>query len=185
MPLLTKARHTKRCASCGRISWLLIPNVKRKACQKIVQMVLAGHVQRALVLDERVREALVAAILPFSQMSYLTRQAGSRKLVDSVRSVASGERVFDPAIAPRITRTAHGWQLQPAPGQPNIAALTTRELEILKLLAAGRSVRDCAQHLHLSKSTIDNHKTRLMKKLNIHKVTELTHVAIRDGLLTV
>jgi DNA-binding NarL/FixJ family response regulator len=58
-----------------------------------------------------------------------------------------------------------------------------KEHSILPSPPAGRSVRDCAHQLHLSESTIDNHKTRLMKKLQIHKVTELTHVAIRDGLI--
>jgi DNA-binding NarL/FixJ family response regulator len=161
------------------------PKCEPDSVAQVIELVLASLVQRAIVLDERIREALVAGILPFPQVSYLTRQAGSRMLLDGIRRVVQGERVFDPAIAPRIARTSRGWQLQPAPGQPSIAALTSRELEILKLLAAGRSVRDCAQHLHLSESTIDNHKTRLMKKLHIHKLTELTHVAIRDGLITV
>jgi DNA-binding NarL/FixJ family response regulator len=66
-----------------------------------------------------------------------------------------------------------------------VAALTSRELDVLRLLARGSSVRDCARQLQLSASTVDNHKTRLMKKLQIHKSSELTQLAIRDGLITV
>ena len=53
------------------------------------------------------------------------------------------------------------------------------------LIAMGYSVRECAKQMHLAASTIDNHKSRLMKKLRIHKSTELTHIAIRDGLITI
>jgi DNA-binding NarL/FixJ family response regulator len=164
---------------------IIDPKCAPDSVSRTVEAVIEGFSQRAILLDDRVREALVAAILPFSQVSYLTRQAGSHALIDAVMTVSSsGERVFDPSIAPRIMRSPRGWQLQLSPDQPSVAALTTRELEVLKLLAGGRSVRDCAQQLNLSESTIDNHKTRLMKKLQIHKLTELTHMAIRDGLIS-
>jgi len=52
-------------------------------------------------------------------------------------------------------------------------------------LAVGRSVRICAEHLKLSANTVDNHKSRLMKKLRLHKAAELTHFAIRHGLIPV
>ncbi len=165
---------------------LIDPKCASDSVSRTVESVIEGSSQRAILLDDRVREALVAAILPFPQVSYLTRQAGSHALTDAIKKVSStGERVFDPAIASRITRSLRGWQLQLSPDQPSVAALTSRELEVLKLLAGGRSVRDCAEHLKLSESTIDNHKTRLMKKLQIHKLTELTHMAIRDGLISI
>lgn len=172
--------------ACELMPQVLIvdPKCEANSVSRTVETVIQGYAQRAILLDDRMREGLVAAILPFMQLSYLTRQAGSQALVDAIhRAMLPGERTFDPLIAPRLLKTKHGWQLQHSPGQPSVAILTTRELEVLKLLAAGRSVRDCAQHMHLSESTVDNHKTRLMKKLQIHKVTELTHVAIRDGLI--
>jgi DNA-binding NarL/FixJ family response regulator len=161
------------------------PKCESDSVSRTVEAVIQGYAHRAILLDDRMREGLVAAILPFVQVSYLTRQAGSQSLIDAIhQSMIPGERTFDPLIAPRLLKTARGWQMQHFPGQPSVATLTTRELEVLKLLALGRSVRDCAQHLHLSESTVDNHKTRLMKKLQIHKLTELTHVAIRDGLIS-
>lgn len=160
------------------------PKCEADSVSRTVETVIQGHAQRAILLDDRLREGLVAAILPFMQVSYLTRKTGSQALIDAIhQAFVSGERTFDPLIAPRLLKTKHGWQMQHSPDQPSVAILTTRELEVLKLLAEGRSVRDCAQHMHLSESTVDNHKTRLMKKLQIHKVTELTHIAIRDGLV--
>jgi len=58
-----------------------------------------------------------------------------------------------------------------------------RELEVLRLIAAGHSVKECAKLLGRSTSTIDNHKARLMKKLNCHRLVELTRLAIREGLV--
>jgi DNA-binding NarL/FixJ family response regulator len=95
------------------------------------------------------------------------------------------ERVFDPAIDHRVLRTPNGLRLELHHDQPSVAALTAREREIMRLLAQGKSVRDCAQQLHLAVSTIDNHKARMMKKLQIHKAVEVTHLAIRDGLIRV
>jgi DNA-binding NarL/FixJ family response regulator len=53
----------------------------------------------------------------------------------------------------------------------------------MRLLALGKTVGECAQALGLAHSTIDNHKSRLMKKLNLHKASQLTCRAIRDGLI--
>jgi DNA-binding NarL/FixJ family response regulator len=153
---------------------------------RTVEMVVEREIQHALILDDRVREGLVTAILPFFQVSYLTRHLSSQFLGQAItRIVWQGERVFDPAIAQRVVRTSRGWQLKQIDGQPSVAALTSRELEILRLLARGQTVRDCARHLKLSESTIDNHKTRLMRKLHLHKAIELTHVAIREGIIGV
>lgn len=61
--------------------------------------------------------------------------------------------------------------------------LTRRERQILPLVASGLTVRQVAEQLNLSPSTVDNHKARIMKKLGLHKVAELTRVAIRARLI--
>jgi DNA-binding NarL/FixJ family response regulator len=67
--------------------------------------------------------------------------------------------------------------------QPGLSLLSDRESQVFRLLAEGHSVRQCAESLRLSQSTIDNHKSRLMKKLQIHKTVELVRVAIRMGII--
>jgi DNA-binding NarL/FixJ family response regulator len=118
-------------------------------------------------------------------VSYLTRCSGIDVLIAAVYGAVRGERKFDPAIESRIVRTSQGWRLKQKQGLPSVSQLTNRELEVMRLLAQGQSVRDCASKLNLAESTIDNHKSRLMRKLHVHKAAELTHVAIRDGLITV
>jgi DNA-binding NarL/FixJ family response regulator len=163
---------------------VLDPKVAVDSVARVVELVIQGHAKRALIVDDKIREGLLAEILPYAQISYLTRLEGIQSLIGSVRRIVdTDERIFDRSIAPRVRRTFRGWELELREDQASVAILTARELEILKLLARGNSVRECARQLHLSESTIDNHKTRLMKKLQVHKLTELTHLAIREGLI--
>jgi DNA-binding NarL/FixJ family response regulator len=92
-------------------------------------------------------------------------------------------RVFDPALAHRIRRTSNGYQLATVSQHSLLAQLSARERQVMQLLAEGRSVAQCAEALGLSHSTVDNHKSRIMKKLGIHKASELTVRAIQEGLI--
>ncbi len=176
-------------ARCQRLSPKLLiidPKIDDQAVDQAVAMVREGFVEHVMVLDDRVHEGLVARLLAMPSVSYMTRHAGLDSLHAAAMKVATHSvRVFDPAIDHRIRRTPRGLRLEQHHDQPSVAALTVRELEVMQLLARGNSIRDCAQQMHLAESTIDNHKSRLMKKLQIHKAAELTHVAIRDGLISV
>ena len=162
------------------------PKVAIDIPQRAGDMVRRGFVRHAIVLDDRLHEGRLAAVLPLPSVSYVTRQTGFAALVSTiVRGAIQGERSFDPAFADRVRRTPRGWRLEKAHDRPSVASLTSRELEVMELLARGHTVRDCAKQLKLAESTIDNHKARLMKKLQVHKAAELTHLAIRDGIIAV
>jgi two-component system, NarL family, response regulator NreC len=163
---------------------VLDPKAAPGAVAKSLSLCLDGCFSRLILIDDRLREGLVADILDYYQVSYLTRDSSSEVLVEAIRGVVTREaRFFDPDIARRILRTPRGWHFQGRADNPTVALLTAREKQVLRLLAQGKTVRGCAEQLRLSQSTIDNHKSRLMKKLKLHKATELTQVAIRDGLL--
>jgi DNA-binding NarL/FixJ family response regulator len=165
---------------------LVDPRISPEAIERSAALVPDGYVGHVIVLDDRVHEGRVTKLLKLPAVSYLTRQTGLDALHAATVKVATrGGRVFDPAIDQRILRTPRGLRLQFSPDEPSINALTARELEVMQHLARGTSVRGCAQLMQLSASTIDNHKSRLMKKLHIHKAAELTHVAIREGVITV
>jgi DNA-binding NarL/FixJ family response regulator len=139
-----------------------------------------------LVLDRRPLEGRLIEVLGEPSASYLSRAAGQQALAAAIGEIFKhGRRVFDPALAPRIRLTERGYSFEQSPLNRSIAALSMRERQVMRLLAEGRSVQQCADALGLSHSTIDNHKSRLMKKLGIHKASELTYRAIRDGLLAI
>jgi DNA-binding NarL/FixJ family response regulator len=148
---------------------------------------LAGQLGDApiLVLDDDVINGRLAEILNTPSVGYFTRNAEFTELADGIRRLVQGERAFGPSVKGRIQLTPNGWQLRRDANGSHLAILTPREMEVLKLVALGNSVKTCAELLDLAPSTIDNHKARLMKKLGVHKALDLTRLAIREGLVTV
>ncbi|HEY4235181.1 MAG TPA: response regulator transcription factor [Lacipirellulaceae bacterium] len=136
-----------------------------------------------LLLDKDTNLALLTAVLTSSSIGYFTRDASSVELIDGIRRLARGERVFCPYVARRVESTGAGWRFRSDQPHTPFDGLTRREMQIARLIAAGSTVPECASALHLSPSTVDNHKSRLMKKLGLHKALELTRMAIREGLI--
>lgn len=139
---------------------------------------------RSMLLVTVVRDALLARAQACAVDGIVTRHDSFAAVRAAIRAVAGGERVYSPRI-----RSPFGQRVQAvSPGvleAPNRPKLTRREFEVLHHLAAGRTVKQTARALNLAAPTVDNHKTRLMKKLNVHSGIELTHYAIREGLVSV
>ncbi len=116
-------------------------------------------------------------------IGYLTRCDEFTTVEAGLLSVARGERVVTPDFSTSIFDMAESLPVPKLLSASQLANLTARELEVLRHLAQGLSVRQSAEKLSLSQSTVDNHKSRLMRKLNVHKSADLTRLAIREGLV--
>jgi two-component system invasion response regulator UvrY len=136
-----------------------------------------------MLLDDEANDARLTAALATPSFSYFTRGSPFPELADGVRQLARSQRAFCLAVKSRIQQTSNGWQFRHDQHRSPLADLTPREIEVLRLIALGNSVRDCAEILKLAASTVDNHKARLMKKLGVHKALELTRLAVREGLV--
>ncbi len=107
------------------------------------------------------------------------------QLCRAIQCVMQGQRIFnmeanfEPPSDVRKSVT-HPYQ----PPISRVELLTPREFQIFQLLASGFSVRECAEYLGLSKSTVDNHKINLMRKLQIHKAVQLAWLAANDQWLS-
>jgi DNA-binding NarL/FixJ family response regulator len=142
---------------------------------------IASHL---LVLDRRPREGVLVEVLADTAVSYLSRMISSDELAAAIRGILDhGSRAIDPALMSRLRRSERGLEFRDVPGHASVANLSARERQVMQLLAQGKSVRQCAAALGLAHSTIDNHKARLMKKLGLHKASQLTCRAIREGLI--
>lgn len=121
--------------------------------------------------EEYVREALAAGA-----SGYLVKDSAADELVEAIRVVARGEKYLSPAVAHLAVKAGAG-------GASQLDRLTTREREVLQLIAEGNSNKAIAARLSLSVKTIEAHRTNLMAKLDIHDTASLTRFAIARGLV--
>lgn len=147
------------------------------------ELVKACRQGRLLFLDDRVRPIHVRIALEAGPAGYWTKHAALEEIAGAIRMTAAGQMTFCPAVQPHVLSTREGPRIDPASPLGTLAVLTSRELEVFLCVAQGFPVRDCAQMLGISESTVDNHKARLMRKLRVHKAIELTWLAIREGML--
>ena len=90
---------------------------------------------------------------------------------EAIPKVMSGQRILGPGVRELLESTS------------NIDMLTARERQILSLVAQGLNNREIGERLGVSAKTVDNHRTNLMRKVNVHSVAELLALALREGLL--
>jgi len=127
-----------------------------------------------LMLSMHAENTWVSRALEAGARGYILKSAMDLGLAEAVRRVAAGERVLDPRVQ----------RMQPLRGEKG-RGLTARELQILRLIAAGKSSKEIAAELHLSANTVAVHRANIMEALGIHKTAELVVYAIRNGLVNV
>ncbi|HEX6766138.1 MAG TPA: response regulator transcription factor, partial [Polyangiaceae bacterium] len=110
---------------------------------------------------------------------FLNKESAPDRLTDALKKIADGGRYVSAELAETLASLVAG----EARGQPH-ERLSDREFEILKLLASGKTVSQVALELTLSVKTISTHRTRILKKMEMKTNAELTHYAVRQGLVT-
>ena len=138
---------------------------------------------RVLALSGHSDGVYVKGMLESGAKGYLLKDAAAEELITAIRTVASG-RIY---VSPSVTDTLVGDYLQRVKGEvgPDSQSLTVREREVLQLVAEGQSTIQIAEILHLSDRTIETHRKRIMDKLGLRGIAELTKYAIRAGLTSV
>ncbi|HEY8715791.1 MAG TPA: response regulator transcription factor [Candidatus Acidoferrum sp.] len=126
-----------------------------------------------LMLSMHSEETLVRQALEAGARGYVLKNAMDLDLVSAVKTVAAGKPILDPQIS-----------RSPALKGERGAGLTSRELEILQHIVAGKSNKEIAADLNLSSNTVAVHRANIMDALGIHKTAELVVYAIRHGLVT-
>lgn len=123
--------------------------------------------------EQYILEALKAGV-----HGYVLKSQAARDLVHAVQEVMQGNTYLSPAISGAVV-TAY---LRKGSASAS-ASLTTRERAVLQLIAEGKSTKDIAQSLDIAVKTADSHRTKLMKKLDIHEIAGLVRYAIRHGII--
>ncbi len=136
-------------------------------------IVLSAHSDDEYI--ERMREAGVAG--------FLEKQTSAEILTKAIREVAAGRAYYSPSIAKRLAATAGKPRDREGMLKANSSRLTSRESEVLQLVAEGSANKQVAAELGISIKTVEKHRQHLMDKLNIHETAGLTRYAIAQGII--
>jgi DNA-binding NarL/FixJ family response regulator len=148
-----------------------------EATRQIVRNVASAKV---LVLTSYGDEDYVAQLLEAGAIGYLVKQTAAADLLRAIREVRGGNKFFSPAIAKRLRQQDREAFLG-RQSVSRIARLTSREAEVLQLVAEGLANKQIAAELSISIKTVEKHRQQAMNKLNIHDVAGLTRYAIAKG----
>ena len=132
---------------------------------------------RVVALSMHKDSVYVREILRAGARGYLLKDSGAADLVAAIRAVASGESYLSPAVSNAVLDDYRRLATNP------IDLLTSREREVLQLLAESKTNKEIAGVLNLSVYTVEAHRGRIMEKLNLHSIGELVLFAVRNGLV--
>jgi DNA-binding NarL/FixJ family response regulator len=128
----------------------------------------------------------VSEMVRAGALGYLVKDSAFEELNQAVKTVMANRpylsAVITGALVEDFVRQTSTQERQPA--YP-LRMLTTREQEVLRLLADGKRVKDIARDLNISAKTVESHRQNIMDKLEIHSTIELTRYALREGLTSI
>jgi DNA-binding NarL/FixJ family response regulator len=136
---------------------------------------------RVLVLSASGEHSDVLEAVKAGASGYLLKSASVEELVDAVNRTADGAAVFTSGLAGLVLGEYRRMAAEPAGSEPS-PVLTTRETEVLRLVAKGLTSKQIADRLHISPRTVENHVQSTLRKLQLHNRVELARYAIEHGL---
>uniref|UniRef100_A0A7V4G729 Response regulator transcription factor n=1 Tax=Desulfobacca acetoxidans TaxID=60893 RepID=A0A7V4G729_9BACT len=132
-----------------------------------------------LILTMHEEEQYVVRAIAAGARGYLTKRSAPEQLVKAIRKVHAGGRFLSDAAAEFLALRMAAGRREQSP----LDALSNREIQVLRSLALGKTVREIAEAYHLSPKTVDTYRSRLLKKLNLRNNAELSRFAIQNRLV--
>ena len=137
---------------------------------------------KCLVLTMHTSEEHIRMALNAGADGYILKDDSHEELLTAIKTVLSGKTYLSPSICGNVV---HGY-LNSSAAVKSVTpsdALTPREREVIKLIAEGNRSKDIAEDLSISIKTVEKHRSNLMKKLDMHSISNLTNYAIKNGLV--
>ena len=158
---------------------LLDMSMPGRAGMDLIRQVRAERPRlRILVLSMHQEHQYAIRAIRAGASGYLTKESASRELATALRKVASGGAYITPEVAEQLALGA----MPSADALPH-TTLSDREVQVLRMLVAGKSVSDIAADLTLSVKTVSTHKARLMQKLGVSNTSEMFRYALQHRLV--
>lgn len=145
----------------------------RKRFPKTKVLILTGYME-----DEQILGALQAGAA-----GYVVKKSDVKELLLGIQAVHRGNTYFSSAISDGDAVSQYLWQAKKGEGRAGYDLLTSREREVLQLIAEGYSNQRIAQELYISVKTVEAHKAHIMSKLHAQNRTDLIRYAIRKGIV--
>ncbi|HEY2428832.1 MAG TPA: response regulator transcription factor [Acidimicrobiales bacterium] len=134
---------------------------------------------QVVVLTSSTAEEPMFEAIKAGATSYLLKTAGAREVIDAVRAAARGESLLEPSVATLVLQELRGGPREHAPG----SNLTAREMDVLTLVARGRSNRAIAAELYIGEETVKTHISNILAKLHLEDRTQAAIYALRQGIV--
>ena len=131
---------------------------------------------KVLALSTHLDRRFVVQMLEAGALGYVNKAAGRDEVLQGIRAVAAGNRYLCQECAAMLVKS-------PADNGTQ-AKLGRREIEVLKMIARGETSTAIAESLYIAPGTVEVHRRNIMRKLDLHKIAELTQYAIREGLIS-
>jgi NarL family two-component system response regulator LiaR len=155
---------------------LVMPNMD--GIQATREIVSRAPAPRVLVLTSFAEDAQVLPAIKAGALGYLLKDVGSEELVRAIRQVHRGETSLHPSVARKLLAELSAPPRTPLTPDP----LTARELEVLRLVAQGRSNKEIATQLSISEETVHSHVSSILGKLHLASRTQAALYALREGI---
>jgi len=147
------------------------------------QILKAVPATKVLILSAHSDDAYVQSAIESGAVGFLLKQTSSHDVCRAIREVQKGKTFFSPSIARRQDRLNQESLDRTGLLNKKVAQLTSREMEVLQLIAEGKANKEAAAELGISMKTVGKHRENLMAKLDIHDTAGLTRYAISAGII--
>ena len=134
---------------------------------------------KIIILTVHTEDPFPSKVMQIGAHGFLTKMTGPDEMINAIKSVNVGQRYIAPDIAQQIALNQFSGKKDDQPFE----SLSERELQIMLMITKGEKVQDIAEQLSLSSKTVNSYRYRMFEKLNICNDVELTHLAIRHGML--
>jgi DNA-binding NarL/FixJ family response regulator len=147
------------------------------------QVLKAVPATKVLILSAHSDDAYVKNATESGAVGFLLKQTSSHVVCEAIRQVQKGNTFFCPTVARRLHQLDGKSTDRAGRPQSRNARLTSREMEVLQLIAEGKANKETAAELGISIKTVEKHREKVMGKLNIHDTAGLTRYAISAGII--
>lgn len=147
------------------------------------QIIAVNPAAKVLILSAHSDDEYIERMTAVGAKGFLEKQTSADVLTKAIQEVAAGRAFLSPAIAKRLSDAKKRSCDRDGLLKPNATRLTSRETEVLQLVAEGLANKQVAATLNISIKTVEKHRQHLMDKLNIHETAGLTRYAIAQGII--